>query len=397
MLQNGVSPPSLIKRPAATTNLEGAPRSRPLRVFVHLAYDKDPDAWRAALSAGTLVGRNDGTPYGYGRASSMGCTIEFSRSVPSNAMARIGRLGLRAAFGFDLAHAMAQRDRILSSDVVWTHTESQFLAVSALLRRYSAGPKLIGQAVWLLDRWPRLNPAHKLLFTQLIRQVDILTTLSPVNAEVARRTFPGTRVEAVRFGIPHENPIPPSIRGGKPIRVIAVGNDRHRDWMTLVQAVDEMPDFEVEILSGTAPRFSREKTPNITIRAARTNLELSNAYKRASVAVVPLLPNLHASGITAIQEALLAGVPVVATDTGGLRSYFGADEVRYVPAGSVVELRDAIVRTALRGEESNAMVERAQGRIINGGVNVDGYIRRYVELSEELLGRSGGNGDAGHD
>jgi len=33
---------------------------------------------------------------------------------------------------------------------------------------------------------------------------------------------------------------------------------------------------------------------------------------------VPLLPNLHASGITVIQEAVLAGVPVVATDTGGL-------------------------------------------------------------------------------
>jgi hypothetical protein len=131
------------------------------------------------------------------------------------------------------------------------------------LRRYSARPKLIGQAVWLLDRWPRLNPAHKLLFTRLIRQVDILTTLSPLNAEVARRTFPGARVEPVRFGIPHENPIPPSIRSEKPVRVMAVGNDRHRDWMTLAQAVSEMPDFEVEILSPT-----REDTQHYNSRCA---------------------------------------------------------------------------------------------------------------------------------
>jgi glycosyltransferase involved in cell wall biosynthesis len=359
-----------------------------MRVFVHLAHDKDPDAWRAAWAAGTLVGRNDETPYGYGRASSMGCAVQFSRSCPTSAVAKATRLAARFALGFDLVHAIRQYDRILASDIVWTHTESQFLAVSSLLRQRFTGPKLIGQAVWLFDRWPQLTLAHKALFRRLIERVDVLTTLSPLNAEAAQRLFPGTRVEVVRFGIPFENPVAPLERSNRPVRVVAVGNDRHRDWSTLVKALSRMEGVELEILSGTAPRSVLHGTSNVSLRRARTNLELSNAYARSTVAVVPLLQNLHASGITAIQEAVLAGVPVIATDVGGLRSYFGDNEIIYVPLGDTAALRDAVTFTVLRGEESRDMVKRAQARIVNGGVNVQAYIERHVELSEELLGRA---------
>lgn len=358
---------------------------RPMRVFVHLAHDKDPNAWRAARAAGTLVGRNDETPYGYGRASSMGCEVEFSQARPESLIAKAARAGLRVALGFDLAHARGQRDRIFASDVVWTHTESQFLAVSALLGSRSGGPKLIGQAVWLLDRWPRLTPAHQAYFRRLIARVDILTTLSPLNAEAARHLFPGTRVEWVPFGIPSEDPIPPIVRSNDPVRVVAVGNDRHRDWLTLVKALKHIRGVELEILSGTAQRSLQRESSNVSIRLARTNLELSKAYARATVAVVPLFPNLHASGITAIQEALLAGVPVIATDVGGLRTYFGDNEVTYVPAGDPAALRDTVALAAQRGEEARAMVECAQARIANGGLNAHAYIRRHVELSGELL------------
>ncbi len=40
--------------------------------------------------------------------------------------------------------------------------------------------------------------------------------------------------------------------------------------------------------------------------------------------VVPLKPNKHASGITVMEEAALHGLPMVVTDTGGLKAYFDA-------------------------------------------------------------------------
>jgi glycosyltransferase involved in cell wall biosynthesis len=112
---------------------------------------------------------------------------------------------------------------------------------------------------------------------------------------------------------------------------------------------------------------------------------LYRAYERATVAVVPLLPNLHASGITAIQEGVLAGVPVIATDVGGLRAYFSDDEITFIPEGDAAALRDAVARVAKNSEEANVMVQRAQTRIADSEVNASSYIRRHVELSKELV------------
>ncbi|WP_245279959.1 glycosyltransferase [Hyphomicrobium sp. 99] len=213
----------------------------------------------------------------------------------------------------------------------------------------------------------------------------MLTTLSPLNAEIARNLFPDTKVEVVNFGIPSENPIAPSVRSAKPIRVVAVGNDVHRDWSTLVSALSPMTDVELEILSGRAPRTLLHGTSNVSLRSARTNLELSSAYARATVAVVPLLPNFHASGITAIQEAVLAGVPVIAADVGGLRSYFSDDEITFVPPEDAAALRSAVAFVASNGERASEQVRRAQDRIEKGGLNLQAYIARHVELSEKLL------------
>src|SRR5262249_17380558 len=149
-----------------------------INVFVHLAHDKDAEAWHRAWTNGTLVGRNDMTPYGYGRAEAMGCRVRFSRSRAENRVQFFMRLGLRAICGFDLVHAFRQKNDIFRSDIVWTHTESQFLAVAMLLMTRKDGPRLIGQSVWLFDRWSRLWPIRRALYRLLIRRVDVLTTLS---------------------------------------------------------------------------------------------------------------------------------------------------------------------------------------------------------------------------
>lgn len=97
----------LLQADAQEPFVAGADRARAdgaglLRVFVHLATDKDPAAWRRAWEAGTLVGVNEETPYGYGRAERMGCTLAFARAYPESSAARFLRLGLRVLLGFDL-------------------------------------------------------------------------------------------------------------------------------------------------------------------------------------------------------------------------------------------------------------------------------------------------------
>ncbi|WP_414442455.1 glycosyltransferase [Burkholderia sp. 22PA0106] len=379
---------ALMPAHAASADAAHTGRPRPLQVFAHLAIDKDAEQWRRSREAGRLVGLNDATPYGYGRADAMQCRVAFSRSAPEPAVAKWLRLAVRAATGFDLVHAWRNRDAIRVADVVWTHTESQYLAVAAVGLLIGKRVRVIGQSVWLIDRWRALWWPHKLLFRRLIGRVDVLTFHSPDNLAIARRLFPAARTELVRFGIPSERRQAPRCASRDTIRVLALGNDRHRDWATLIEAVRNVEGIALTILSGSVPAGLARGAANVEIRLARSNAELEAAFADATLVCVPLRPNLHASGITVVQEAVLSGLPVIASDVGGLSAYFTRDEVRYVPGGDAPALRAAIVEVARAPAASIARAARAQRRMgEQGDLGAQHYVRAHVRLSEQLLGR----------
>ncbi|MBU9275991.1 glycosyltransferase [Burkholderia gladioli] len=378
--------------PVSMPAREAAPiaraHERVMQIYAHLAIDKDAERWRRNRESGKLVGLNDATPYGYGRAEAMQCHVRFSAAGREGRLGKLLRLGLRAVIGFDLLHAWRNRDAIRVADVVWTHTESQYLAVAAVGLLIGKRVRLIGQSVWLVDRWRGLWWPHKWLFRRLIARVDVLSFLSPENAALARQLFPHARVEFLPFGIPAERRQPPRCRVDGPIRVLALGNDRHRDWATLIEAVRDVAGIELTILSGTVPAGLASGARNVEIRLARSHQELSAAFEAATLVCVPLRRNLHASGITVIQEVVLSGLPVIATDIGGLSAYFSADELRYVPMGEAAALREAIVEVAGDPAAALARATRAQARMGEGGeLGAQQYVRHHVRLSAQLLGR----------
>ncbi|GGD66384.1 glycosyltransferase family 4 protein [Croceicoccus mobilis] len=360
-----------------------------INVFVHLASDKDAARWKAAYDAGTLVGVNDETPYGYGRAVDMGCNVTFSTSHAESLAAKVVRLALRVITGFDYIHARRQWAAMRDADVVWTHTESQTLAVAAVFQRRGLQkgkrPMLVGQTVWLCDQWSRMGFWRRALARKLMPYVDVLSFLSPHNRSLAERLFPGTRCEFIPFGIPAEKFEKPRMRSDAPLKILAVGNDRHRDWRTLVDAVIDRPEYALTILSATAPASLAAGHDNVEIHQARSNDELRRHFAEAGVVCVPLSPNFHASGITVMEEAALAGVPMVATDTGGLDAYFGQDCAHYVPVGDARAMADAFARIAADPQGARDMARRAQSRMLSGAIDADSYIRRHVELSEALI------------
>jgi glycosyltransferase involved in cell wall biosynthesis len=236
-----------------------------------------------------------------------------------------------------------------------------------------------------MDRWRSFDPVRRLFYRRLIRRVDVLTFHSPANLAMAARLFPNKRLVLVRYGVTTNIRVEPRRRPAGPIRVLAVGNDRDRDWPTLIAAVRDRPDIFLLILSGAVSRRLARRARNVEIRRAQTQDELMRAFAEATLACVPLRPNLHASGITAVEEAALAGVPIVATDVGGLDAYFPRDEVRYVPPGDVRSLLEAILATAAHPDDAYAQALRAQARMVDGRLGAEAYIRAHVELSKEVL------------
>lgn len=356
--------------------------------FVLLARGFGGSSWNRRFKEGKIIGLNEEYAYGYHHAEKHGVNVRYSEDEPEGVLGKLLRFGFRVLLGFDLVHAWRNREAFFAADVVWTHTESQSLAAAALCRLYPQrkAPKLLLQTVWLCDRWEGFGPLRRRLYHSLMAQADVLTFHSPLNLAKARVLFPDTRCELVCFGVPTDAKRPPRPpRPGRPLQLLALGNDRHRDWPTLIEAVRGNPELKLNIASATIPRRLVNDLPNCTVVQPRHNDELYALYENADVVIVPLQDNLHASGITVVQEAVIKGRTVIVSDVGGLRAYFGDADIWYVPPGDSAALAACIQRAANDPTEALARAESAQARMGPVGLSALSFAREHARLSLELL------------
>jgi glycosyltransferase involved in cell wall biosynthesis len=362
--------------------------AKPIRVFVHLAKGFDARRWQERWTAGRIIGINERMPYGYFRAAEDGCEIVYSEDKTKNQLEHMLGSLLMLIMGVDVVHAWRNRKEIYASDVVWTHTEMQYLAILLLFRTlfWRRRPKLIAQSVWLFDHWYGLSSVRRWILSRLIAKADILTFLSPENLKVARGLFPGVRSEFVQFGINTDKFAPlKKERAHHPVRLLSLGNDPHRDWPALINAVRGLPDYYLRIASKKVTENEISSCHNIELLNISSNDQLFDAFDWADLVAVALKPNLHASGITVLEEAAVRGVAIICTDTGGLKSYFSEDEIYYVPGGDPAAIQRAILRLSRDDALRWKLAERAQQRMRTGDLNSRSYVRRHAELSRELL------------
>lgn len=365
-----------------------APTRHP-RAFVLLARGFSAEAWHEKWRSGQLLGLNEPYAYGYHHAKDEGFDVVYSQDAPEGPLGKLFRLGIRAITGFDFAHAWHNRAQFSAADVVWTHTESQSLAAGLLYRLTPAAqrPRMILQSVWLMDSWARTGALRRRLYQWLLAPADVLTFHSPLNVALAREAFAGQRCELVHFGIAHGPKVAPKRIdvGQQPLRVLSLGSDRHRDWGTLIDAVRGSPELTLTIVSGTLEAQRVADVANARIVRPKTNDELKALFGAADVVVVPLKPNLHASGITVMQEAAVMGLPMVVADVGGLRDYFGDDCVSYVPSQDVAALRAAILAQRDDPDAAHARATAAQARMGPTGLSAVAFAHQHAALSRQIL------------
>ncbi|MBV9965202.1 MAG: glycosyltransferase family 4 protein [Alphaproteobacteria bacterium] len=356
-----------------------------IRVFVQLAHGFGAARWGWKWKRDEIIGLNERLPYGFFWAEEHGCLVEYSEDRPEHAFAAVFRLGVRLMLGFDLVHAWNNRAGILAAQVVWTGTESQYLAVLLLLRclRPRDRPRVVAQTVWLFDSWSQLSRLKRWLYATLIADAAVLTVHSPEGLRVAQRLFPRQRSTFMPYGIAADRMALPRRRAHRPIRVLSAGSDRHRDWVTLVTALRNWPEAELRIVARQFPS-GLPLGANISLIHPKSNEDYIALYSWADVVALALHPNLHGSGITIIEEATVLGVPVVATDAGGLRGYFSEEEITYVDVADADSMRRAILGIA-HDEANLQMVERAQRRMVDSGLTSHQFARRHAELSRHLL------------
>lgn len=356
-----------------------------MRVHIHLSAGFSMETWTPMYGAGL---KPDESPYGYHHLSRTHF-VTWSCDGPESRIMSLFRRFTKALLGFDFQHAWRNRHHWKRADVIITHTEYESIAVSAvrkLVDLFSLGratqPRLIAQSVWTADRWERLGPVRRWLHRALLVAADHRVTLSPLNAERLEEILSARPVNFVPFGISTESfpTAAPVMLKGKPFRLLAIGNDVHRDWETLRNAQFRSPEYRLTVASRSSKARCLKEESGARICTPVTAAEVLQLYGESNIVIVPLHKNLHASGITVVLEAVSLGKPVVCARAGGIEAYFDHDEVMYYEVGNAESLR-AAVKAMCDPVTASRYASKAQFRFSQENYSSAGYSARILALA----------------
>jgi glycosyltransferase involved in cell wall biosynthesis len=355
------------------------------RIYVHLADGLDAVAYEKRYLAGH---EPDRSPYGFHLAREMGFEVAFSTDHNRGLTGLAARI-LRRLSGVDIIHAFANRGAIASADVIWTMLDPDALAVAALMAlRVVPSRPLVANVVWLADRWNSYNALQKSIYRVLLRRCQVVTAHSANSLPAIRELLPDGTVQLLYFGISTETfslPAPDEPRPDGPIHIVAAGNDRTRDWETLVRAFGNDDRFEITIVCRWIDRALTARYANCEALTDLTASALRALYATATYIAIPMVPNVF-SGITVALEAAALGIPVLVSDTGGVRTYFDSDEVLYVPVGDAPAM--AAAAAAQTPAERARMAARAREKFNARDYSTRGMIGRYAALTRQLLAQA---------
>jgi glycosyltransferase involved in cell wall biosynthesis len=170
------------------------------------------------------------------------------------------------------------------------------------------------------------------------------------------------------------------------LRIAAIGNDRDRDWETLINAFGNDARYTVRL--ATRRRIPASlRASNVDIAPAAGLRKQRELYDWADVIVVPLRPNTHASGITVMLEAAAVGKPMIVTDVGALQDYFTASQAAYVPPFDPAALREAAEGLVAAPQDALRLAQAAARQLVSRDLTTQEFARQHVRITQDLLQR----------
>lgn len=154
------------------------------------------------------------------------------------------------------------------------------------------------------------------------------------------------------------------------------------------EASQNVPELELYIL-GEGPmrahlqRIARSTLGRVEFLGHRDPTELPSVFAEADLFV---LPSRHDGWGVVVNEALGAGLPIVASDGVGAAHNLVAHGVNglITPAGDVGALREALVLLARDPARRRSMAEASRERAANWGL--DESVRRWKDMCDKTLG-----------
>jgi glycosyltransferase involved in cell wall biosynthesis len=263
-------------------------------------------------------------------------------------------------------------------------------AIHMLTHRKSIYHILYGDTdFWLLGRLRRVSKKNKLVATfhepdyaldwlkidKIVSDLDAVILVSESQREYFLKLLPAERIFVAPHGI-DSTFFEPAEEFSNELVGITVGT-HHRDPGSLSRALDriyrEYPDFR---LKAVGARLEGGENPALKDQRVEyydgiSDEELRLMYQTAGVGIFSLN---HATANNAILEAMACGIPVVATDIGGVREMVGDAGVltRHWDSDS---LADGVLRVLRDRDLAAGLGKAARERVLH---------LRYERVAEHM-------------
>lgn len=291
---------------------------RSLYVAIDLGVDRQ--AYEAAYRRDEVP---DLSPYGLHHLETHGFDLRFlpprrqrlAELWPAEALRRL-------SYNMNV-YSLAEGWRLRrNADLAFAWEERVGLPIA--LGRRTGEPPCVTGVLWLTDRFYQLPESYRKLVRFGLKQSAGLVIISTAQREplVEQWGVSPEHIHYFPFGIPVEQWDQPHSEPQDPGLVFSAGNDQDRDHALTVRAVDHLRRGGYEVRLELLTKQDVAVPPAVGVRRESTGLaDTRTTLQRAAMVVVSTRPNLHASGMTVVMEAMAVGRAVIASGTPGMDDY----------------------------------------------------------------------------
>lgn len=344
-----------------------------MRIWVEFGGTLDAGDWARRHARGEVP---DEMPYGLHQLTGHGHNVR-ARPAPHR-WARLAGRPLRAATGVQWLEAVATRPPP-GTDLCLSWDERTGVARAALRGRRAS---VATGVIWLGDHGG--TPARTESLRALSSAAFVWVLSAPQVDRLVELGLPRRRVRHLLFGIDADFFTARPAREAEPGLFASVGNDRHRDWQTLLAAFCRVrsvrPHARLEVVTAA----DLPLIEGMTVHRRLRHDELRELYARASAVVLPTTPNLHVSGMTAALEAQAMARPVVLSRTPGAEDYVEHGRTGYLdPVRDPGGLADRLVDLLDAGPQVVEDLGAAGRRAVDDRLSTAAQAARLAGLMEE--------------
>lgn len=318
--------------------------------------------WRARYAAGRAPAA---LPYEVDALEREGFDLTVNGSRGARLSTKV-RDQVEHRLGFSVRTALQAIPHARSADVVVALLEREAVAASRLKQRRLppyAGRPLVAWTCWLADDAARADAAGRERIRRSMAGVDLVVHLSRhETGTLVDLGIEESRLFAMTYGVSHRYYTPgPDPRD---IAVLAVGQDRGRDYATLFESV-RGTDLRVDVVCRPENLVGLDVPPNVHVRGVVPHETYRALLRRARIVAVPTHVRAYPTGSSVALEAASSGCCVIATDTPAMADYLTHDRTGVlVPAGDVAGWRESLttllddpVRTGRIGQAARRSIE----------------------------------------